>query len=100
MHFFSLKTEQTPEAQGSSDDSGFGHSGDGDSSSITYKCLEEGIYDNPNSYQLPNDYGSYTKRADEGNNFSAVLYSNSLYTIGFRRQYGYHHQQNSSPRYN
>jgi len=100
VHYFSLKTEQTPEAQGSSDDSGLGPSGDGDSSSIAYKYIEESIYDDPTSCQLPKDYGSYTKRADEGNNFSAVLHSNSLYTIGFRQQHGYHHQQNSSPRYN
>ena len=86
MHFFSLKTEQTPEAQGSSDDSGVGHSGDGDSSSITFKDIEESIYDDPSSCQLPKNYGSYTKRADEGNNFSAVLHFSSLYTIGFRQQ--------------
>lgn len=98
--FFSLKTEQTPEAQGLSNDSGFGHSCDGDSLSITYKDIEEDIYDNPISCQLPKDYGSYTKRVDEGNNCIVVLHSNSLYTIGFRQQYGYHHQQNSSPRYN
>ena len=62
---FSLKTEQTSEAQGLSNDSGFGHSCDGDSSSITYKDIEEDIYDNPTSCQLPKDYGSYTKRVDE-----------------------------------
>ena len=62
---FSLKTEQTPEAQGLSNDSGFGHSCDGDSLSITYKDIEEDIYDNPISCQLPKDYGSYTKRVDE-----------------------------------
>ena len=71
--FFSPKTGQTPEAQGLSNDSGFGHSNDGDSLSITYKDIEENIYDDPTSCQLPKDYGSYTKRADEGNNFIVVL---------------------------
>lgn len=59
------RAEQTPEAQGFSNDSGFGPSGDGDSSSITYKDIEESIYDDPNSFKPPDDYGLYTKKADE-----------------------------------
>lgn len=62
---FSSKTEQTPEAQGSSADSGFENSNDGDAISMTYKDIEESIYDDPTSFEPPSDYGLYAKRADE-----------------------------------
>ncbi|XP_076105085.1 uncharacterized protein LOC143073426 isoform X2 [Mytilus galloprovincialis] len=57
--------KQTPEAQGSSADSGFGPSADGDTTSISYKDIEESIYDDPTSFQPPSDYGLYAKKADE-----------------------------------
>ena len=71
-----LKTEQTPEAQGYSNDSGFGHSADGDTASLTYKDIEESIYDDPYSFKPPEDYGLYTKKADEG---KISVYLNFVY---------------------
>lgn len=65
---FMQKTQQTPEAQGSSADSGFGPSADGDTTSISsynYKDIEESIYDDPTAFQPPSDYGLYAKKADE-----------------------------------
>lgn len=65
--------KQTPEAQGSSADSGFGPSADGDTNSVSYKDIEESIYDDPTSFQPPSDYGLYAKKADEGNPHSEQI---------------------------
>ena len=68
--------KQTPETQGSSADSGFGPSGDGDTVSITsYREIEESIYDDPSSFKPPEDYGLYAKKANEGKDLSRIFYT-------------------------